>query len=168
IDGKYPLVIVLEGNPSIKSTTSFAVVQSSGTSINPADGGSYASVVVLEGNEEPVRLYGDKLKGIAQGDVIVYSLDGEGLVDEVYTLFSAGDDVSFAGILGESENASDADSNYADDAKYITYFDKGLFDLPSTWTDDEEEDYANFGFGVIVDNSDDVLTVGKVEKSGDK
>ena len=158
IDNCYPLVIVLSGNPKVNDATAFAVVKSAGTSTNEADGISYPSAVVLEGNVE-TKIFGDKLKGVKKGDVIVYSLDSEGLVDEFYNMYSGQTDVTFEKLA----------LDYAKADSTSTYLDRSKYTIPAIWkSDDADDDNANIGAGVIIDRSSAALTVGKVEKDGDK
>ncbi len=142
IDGKTPFVIVLAGDPSINDDTAFAVVKSVGFSTNEADGISYKTAVVMQGKEE-IKLYFESDSTVVnKGDVIVYSLNNEGLVEsgDFYNMFSTATERTFAGMETTFPTATN---------------------IPSEWsTVDAGEDAVAVEFGVMLDKLDSSIVVG--------
>lgn len=166
-DGTFPFVVVIEGEASISPASAFAVVKSTGRSVNEADGITYASAVVLEGKEEKTVFFENDEADIARGDVFVYSVNNEGLVEdgEYEVLYKANNSIDLADV------AAYADGKYATkSADYATelYFDVTETVLPTSWKDlTRTEKYARVGFGVLVDKTEGDITVGKLEKNSD-
>lgn len=166
-DGTFPFVVVIEGEASISPASAFAVVKSTGRSVNEADGITYASAVVLEGKEEKTVFFENDEAKIERGDVFVYSVNNEGLVEdgEYEVLYKANSSIDLADV------AAYADGKYATkSADYATelYFDVTETVLPTSWKDlTRTEKYARVGFGVLVDKTEGDITVGKLEKNSD-
>lgn len=160
INGKYtPFVIVTKGAYDINTSAAIAVVKSTGSSINDADGEKYTSAKVVENGskEEKIIYFEDGKAGadLKKGAVIVYNVNNDGLVDDYYAIFDATDSVIF-----------DEMPSYTYAGKYNTYIKEATAGLPSSWVADDESDekYAEVGYGVVVNSDDTELTVGKVEK----
>lgn len=184
IDNKYtPFVVVLKGTDGISAASSLAIVESTGESINEADGMKYTSATVYEnGSKDPVTVYFDFTPSLKKGDIIVYTLNSEGLVAtaaDYNVLFNAEESVKFADVNGKPEYATGAEYlTDLDEAKYLTKYtekdsdgkDVAKYSIPSIWADANKQGdkTASVGFGYVIDNNETELTVGKLSKNGDK
>ena len=152
-DGTYPFVVVLDGVAKVGTASSFAVVKSSGSSVNDADGITYFSATVLEGKEEKVIFFEDDIT-LDKGDVIVYSVNGEGLVESenLYVLYNA-DDASIA--------LEDVAKVNADNKGLLYAWDETMPWAKEKYGDDDKQ--AQLGFGVLVAKSGNEITIGTVK-----
>ena len=149
-DGTYPFVVVLKGVATVGTASSFAVVKSSGSSVNEADGITYFSATVLEGKAEKQIFFEDDVT-LNKGDVIVYSVNGEGLVEteDFYVLYNGNDSIA----LDDVEEAQDGSIFLAYDAEWMPWAEE-------KYGDDDKQ--AQLGYGVLVAKSGSEITVGLV------
>lgn len=164
-DGTFPFVVVIEGEASISPASAFAVVKSTGRSVNEADGITYASAVVLEGKEEKTVFFENDTVDVARGDVFVYSTNNEGLVEdgEYEVLFKADASIKFADVAAYAKDKYATKS--ADYATSLYFKESGV----DSWDDlTRTERYARVGYGVLVDKTTGDITVGKLEQNADE
>ncbi len=163
-DGTFPFVVVLEGQADISTASRFAVVKSTGKAVNAADGIEYSSAVVLEGDEEITLYFEDDsvAEEVSKGSVMVYSLNGEGLVEKAVELYNAEDSIKLADVAAYASKYATKGAAY-DSALYLDYDKMGYGSELDSWMDlDKDEKYARVGYGVLVDKTSSDITVGKV------
>lgn len=149
-DGTYPFVVVTAGVANIGTATRFAVVKSTGDAMNE-DGITYFSATVLEGKETKTIYFDETVNDVKKGAVIVYSLNGEGLVEaDNYNVLKAAptaDDVNVAKLAANTKVITDWNSS-----------------MP--WDKDKYGDgdkQAQLGFGVLIEKGTTDITVGIIE-----
>ena len=92
-EGAYRFVIVTGGTSSVNGETPIAIVQSNPQQTS-VDGNDYISVEVVRDGEENVTVLfeNDDAKNLKEGDIIVYTLQSDGTVDEYTTVYTANSD----------------------------------------------------------------------------
>lgn len=136
-DGTYPFVIILSGViGGVGETASVAVVKSAGVSVNEVDGIIYYTVNCIKEGVDETLYFEDVNEELNSGDVVVYSLNSDGLVDEYYKLFGASDGIEL-----------------------INYSRKTLGDMPPAWYGGNVE----IGYGVLTKKTDGSIMIGEVE-----
>ncbi|MBQ7975829.1 MAG: S-layer homology domain-containing protein [Clostridia bacterium] len=168
-DGTYRFVIVLTGNPTINATTSFAVVKSVSTGLS-ADGSTVDVITAYtaDGNDA-VELTVDEdatlnfsgaatqVADLVNGDVIVYHLNADGAIEELYNIYSEED----ATVLGSSpaKDPKDMSSNHA-------FFLANPIADWSTATSVADNDWARIGYGIVLKKGASTLTMAKTKTAG--
>lgn len=152
-DGTYPFVVVISGVAKVGTASNFAVVKSSGKAVNDADGIEYFSATVLEGKDEKKIYFEDEDVEIEKGDVIVYSVNGEGLVESenFYVLFNGNTDIALTKVAAANNANGGVILPYASSMPWET----------SKYGDDDKQ--AQLGYGVLVDRTSNSVSIGTVE-----
>ena len=168
-DNSYPFVVVIKGVPGITATAEVCVVDSTGRSTNPADGQVYDSVAYWSGSSSELQYaYFDTTPALKQGDMFVYSTDAEGLVDTFSVLFADAD----ANTAGNQPMIDTTEGIKLSTVKGFTYtqtagldWEYGVYTASgiASWDVNKNDGQARVGMGVIVENGDGDITIGKVD-----
>ena len=168
-DGTYRFVIVLTGNPTINATTSFAVVKSVSTGLSAdgstvdvitaytADGNDAVELTVDEAATLNFSGAATQVADLVNGDVIVYHLNADGAIEELYNIYSEED----ATVLGSSpaKDPKDMTSNHA-------FFLANPIADWSTATSVADNDWARIGYGIVLKKGASTLTMAKTKTAG--
>jgi hypothetical protein len=171
VDGVYPLVLVTVGEGKYNEDTRFAVIaDTASTGSDDSNDDIYTLKVLTVGSDDvqsliaadDVTINGSTSKDptdLLKGEVIVYSTNAKGYIDEIYTIFSLGQTVTYNAMLKAALVVTDQD---APASKLVSIPGNASSDWVTTWGDkSKSSDPIEVVFGPVMEKGKSYFTVGQ-------